>query len=299
MSLTVKQLEARKKYLGASDSPAILGLSPFATPGDVYWSKVADVPQKEAEHLDTGNWLEGPLVEWAAEKLGVKVDYRNRTRVKDFMACNVDMKVPGQAQSIEAKVVGPDHADKWGEEGTDQVPDYVQVQAQHQCHVADLELVWVPALICRFRPVRVLYRVERHEGLIQTIVEKEREFWEQHVVPRVPPPDMLSPPIEVLRHLRREPGKVVEIADTTAIYYLSAMEKAKEVTKDADETKRWLLEKLGDAEGAECSLGTFTYLSQKSTPKVDHDRMKADGVWDKYIEQGTHRVLRFKKAKGE
>lgn len=75
MTITAEQRERRRRYLGASDTPAILGLSPWATPADVYWSKVGPLKyDAPTEAMQTGNRLEASIVSFAAERLGVAVE---------------------------------------------------------------------------------------------------------------------------------------------------------------------------------------------------------------------------------
>jgi len=300
--LTPRQRELRRRYIGASDAPAILGLSPFATISDIYWAKVAETPDQTNEAMSLGNWLEPSLCEWAGEKLGKAITRRNTFRVhpNGFMAANQDAWIADDPkQGIEAKFVGPEFADLWGEEETDQVPDYVMAQCQHQMYVADLSVVWVPALICRFRPVRALFRVERHDGLIDAIVQREKQFWERHVLPKLPPTDD-PPPMEVLRYMRRVPGSIAHVDPEIVRTWQAAREARLTAAKVEEEAQRRLLAALGECEAAEFGDETqiLTYLPQKSTPRVDHDRLRADGLWDTYCTQGEHRTLRLTKKKG-
>jgi predicted phage-related endonuclease len=75
MPITEAQRQIRRKYLGSSDTPVIMNLSPFKkTENDIYWSKVAELPEDDApDYMQVGNWLEGPIIEWAADELGVEI----------------------------------------------------------------------------------------------------------------------------------------------------------------------------------------------------------------------------------
>ena len=82
MPLTSHQLQLRRSHLGASETPVVLGLSPFATqPRDIYWQKVAaTVDDEPTEAQARGHWLEDSLLDWASEQLGVGI-VRNQFRV--------------------------------------------------------------------------------------------------------------------------------------------------------------------------------------------------------------------------
>ncbi|MCP5109945.1 MAG: hypothetical protein GY953_03825, partial [bacterium] len=71
MPITEKQRQARRTALGSSDIPAILGVSPWAAPKDIWLEKVKDAAPREAnEWMEQGNLLEDAVLDWAATKLG-------------------------------------------------------------------------------------------------------------------------------------------------------------------------------------------------------------------------------------
>lgn len=247
--LTNRQRERRAKSLGGSDCPAVLGVSPWMTRYELYVDKTAGLPDKEGSHLDAGNLLESALLAYAGRELGKQVTIKNRFRVHEngFMHANLDGLVVKSREGIECKVVSAQNSYEWGDAGTNQVPDYVQAQAHHQMYVAELDVVWVPALIVRLRPEFRLYKLERNKDLIDVIVRREEEFWNRHVLPQVPPDD--QPTLEALKYLRREPGKVVEIQPELVEQWEAAKAEALAAKKQADEMQRRLIAALGDAEG--------------------------------------------------
>lgn len=64
-----KWLEARRAGIGASDIAAIMGISPWSTPFQVWASKVAEIPEDEgSEQMKWGRILENVILdEWAKE----------------------------------------------------------------------------------------------------------------------------------------------------------------------------------------------------------------------------------------
>lgn len=308
MPITEKQRLKRTSKLGSSDAPAILNVSPWRTATDVYWSKLTPNEQAAAKHMQTGNRLEAPLVDFACEELGVTVR-RNQYRVsvgKDsgLLAANLDALVNGKREAVEGKYVGQSSSADWGQPGTDQVPDYVTVQVQHQMYVAELDRVWVPAAVAGYQLDWRLYCVPRHEELIRIIVWQEINFWRQHVMPRVPPTPS-APPLEVLQALSREPGSVILLDDQQAPV-VEAYQHLGQVQSDSEKAKKKakadLLVLLGEHEGARLPNGTqVTYLSQRSPPRCNYTRLQADHpeIYEEYVTEGTHRVLRIKEPKKE
>jgi len=178
MPITEHQRQARRSKLGSSDAPAIVGVSPWLTAQQVYWSKKVDQPDTGTASMATGNRMEKPLVEFAEDELGVKA-IRNQYRVSKgsdggVLAANIDALIAGcPYEAIECKYVGQDSAGDWGQVGTDEVPEHVIVQVQHQMHCANLERVWVAAAVAGYSLDWRLYCVERHDVLIKAIVRQE------------------------------------------------------------------------------------------------------------------------------
>lgn len=307
MPITARQRLARRNHLGSSDAPAILGLSPWRSRGDVYYSKVLDAEDAEAteatEAMETGNRLEAPLLEFAAERLGMKLR-RNQHRVSDgrdggILAANFDALVCDRPEAVEAKYVGPNAAGEWGQEGTDEVPDHVNLQCQHQMYVGGLSRVWVAAVVAAYRLEWRLYLVPRSPAIIAAMVDQELAFWREHVSPRIPP-DEQPPPLELIKALRREPGSCVDLGDEALQAWLrrevaAEQVKAAEAAKDAATAE--LLALLGTAEAGWLPDGRMlTYLSQRSAPRCDLKRLRAEApnLYSLIVTEGSHRVLRIK-----
>jgi predicted phage-related endonuclease len=284
-----------------------LGLSPYVghNAASVYWSKVADQPNEPTEAMRTGNRLEGPLIDFACEELGVQA-IRNQFRVETYhgkvLAANIDGLVKGRREAIECKYVGPQGAADWGEPGTDEVPAHVIAQCQHQAHVADLDCVWVAAAIASYTLEWRLYRVPRHDPLITAMVERLRAFWANHILPRIPPTDEPAP-MDLLKAMRREPASVTDLP-ASCVELVSQWEHAKEAQKTADEEedeiKRRLIAMLGEGEVGRLSDGRMlTYLSQRGNPRFDAKRFRAvhPDLWGVFSEETNFRVLRIKKGK--
>lgn len=306
MPITQHQLRLRRDHLGSSDAPAIIGVSPWRTPADVYWSKQTEAETEASEAMQTGNRLEPALLDYAEEQLGVKLR-RNQFRTSKgedngVLASNFDALLTEKPEAVEAKYVGPQSTADWGAEGTDEVPDHVIVQVQHQMYVSDLERVWVAAALAGYRLEWRMYCVLRSDPLIKILVERELAFWWNHVMEGVPP-DNEPPPLEVLRALRREPNKTVELSTQAAVSWFSRQEAAQQ-RKFAEEryerTTAEVLEALGDAEAGRLPDGRLlTYLSQRTAPRCDMKGLQREHpeIWRQYVEEKTCRVLRMKEPK--
>lgn len=291
MPITEAQRAKRRKYLGSSDAPAIVGVNPWRNAADVYWDKIRPPSDNESKPLSdaviVGNMCEQAVLEWFSRETGKKI-LRNQQRVHEngTMAASFDALVVGEDEAVEAKttgIVSPLNKEEWGEIETDQVPNHIIIQCQHQMAVLpQIKVVWVPVLLggVGFRK----YRIERNDDLIAYLEKEEIDFWKNHVETRIPPPDDV-PTLETIKRIERQPKKSVALADGLVSAWLMAKEEASRADKAKEETQRAILAALGDAEGGECSFGQLTYFEQTRKETV--------------IPESVFRVARFKKFKKE
>ncbi|NBW23303.1 MAG: hypothetical protein EBR82_86705 [Caulobacteraceae bacterium] len=74
MTFTPERMAERRKGIGASEVPAIVGLSPWATPMDVWLSKQeGHTPEPETEAQRNGHRMEGPILEALSADIGLPV----------------------------------------------------------------------------------------------------------------------------------------------------------------------------------------------------------------------------------
>lgn len=311
MGLTEHQIALRKNHLGASETPVVLGLSPFSmTPRDIYWRKVADIEDEPTKAQARGHWLEDSLLDWASEQLGAGI-VRNQFRVlhegegAEILSATHDALMQAKPEGLEAKVVGrwnPEYGD-WGEEGTDQIPASIVIQCQQQMLVSGLEVVWLPVAIETGGLERRMYRVPRDEELIGLFRVPAVEWWRRHVVSRVVPGDDPTPPMAVLKRIHRIEGSVADLDDGVAQLIESREQVEAEINeaKARDESlKCRIIEALGEAEAGKLPDGRLiTYREQRSSPSVDLATLKLrhPDLYAEIVSQGTHRTLRIHKAK--
>jgi len=292
MPITQEMRRHRQRYLGSSDMPVILGVSPYKrTAADIYWSKVGDLPEEpEQDFLTTGNVLEGALLDWAGRELSCEVasefcgegclfHVANKGPGADILACNLDGLIVGKPEAIECKYANADFAKGYGDQGSDEVPDHVVVQVQHQMYCADLERVWVAAALAGYSLTLCLYQVQRDEELIAMIAEKGRQWWIEHVVAQRPPEGAETPPIEVLKCIRREPASMIDLAQD-AQELAEEMIRAKTEGKDLDE--RWeglyarMVDLLGEAEAGRLPDGQVVSFKASVSRRFDAKRFRLD-----------------------
>jgi len=307
--LTQAQRQIRRKFLGSSDTPKIMRLLPFGDPKEkekeVYWSKVAELPDEEApDYMQVGNWLEGPILEWAAGELGVKITRKSKDlfQVKDggIFAANHDSLIIGKNESIEGKYANGDMVKTYGEPYTDQVPDYIIVQVQHQMYVSDLSKVYVALATPSYYGIdRRLYVVPRDNEIIETIVDFGQRWWNKYVETKTPPDGESVPPMPVLRALERRTGAQIRLLDDAVVWAdnrIAAKEEIKRQEDIVETNDRKLIHALGDAEIGLLPGGRkVTYLKYESNRfDIKRFRLEKPEIAADYMNQTFHRTLYIK-----
>lgn len=181
----------RQRGLGGSDVAGILGLHPQVTPLAVYVSKVQAIDDGGNASTLWGTRKEPLVLDALAERLGVPVIRPDVERMplihpeRDWQRCTPDGFV-GDDGLAEAKTAEARKRREWGREGTDEIPPHYLVQCQWNLGVTGRAVCWVPVLIDSF-DFRV-YRVERCDRLIDSLVNRAGEWWQRHVLRATPPP---------------------------------------------------------------------------------------------------------------
>lgn len=183
----LKWLKERQKGIGGSDVGAILGINKWKSPFEVYIDKTEEITEiKEAgEAAYWGSILEDQVAKEFALRTGKKVRKDNRHLIHKkykFMTANIDRRIVSENAILECKTVNSFGAKEW--EGEEVPPSYI-VQCQHYLEVTGCEKCYIAVLIGgqKFMFKEIL----RDDELIAMIIEKENDFWLNHVEKGIPP----------------------------------------------------------------------------------------------------------------
>ncbi len=282
--LTVDEIERRRQFITATDVAKLLRKCPpqWGGPADVYWDKVGGRPFTGNAATEAGTLLEPSVIQWAHQRLGGVVSGDWRVHENGINACSLDaMTLNGEP--VEAKtsgIVGPGTPHQWGEEGTDQIPEYYLCQVHAQLLITGARRAYVPALIGGRG--FVMFVVRSQPEINEKIRQVCEQFWNEHVLPRIAP-DGVSPTLETLKYLRRKPGKTAKIDPALIEEYTAAKAEEKAVDVRVKAAQAALLNALGDAEAGESPAGSFTYFEQTNPEHM--------------TKESTFRVLRMKAPK--
>mgnify|MGYP000852737425 CR=1 FL=1 len=275
-------LEGRRTYIGGTDVAAILGISPWSSPLQVWREKTNPVPETDGSSLAMrrGLALEDFIAdEFTRAKPGL-VTYRPKPVVRTdwgFPAgASVDRMVATTEHPrtpvaiLEAKTAFKYGWRDWNEETGDLPPAYY-VQQQWYLAVTELPLSYGAADIgdpgaLRIIPTRPDRRIQRR------CIEAAREFWERHVLTGQPPqPNGSDGDAAVLRDLYRDPlpDPAVPLDDPEAARllrtYLEAKGTADSAKREAESAKQQLCALMGEHEKALVDGYLLTWKTQRRT----------------------------------
>lgn len=305
--LTEQAKERRKKFLTASDIPAVIGMSPWKTPLEVWLDKTGQSAEFNGnEATQIGDDFEEALIYRAARTHKLVGLRRNQWRVAKgtvfgaTLDC-VGYEDGGQEIAIEAKTSGilspSTDLSAWGESGTSEVPDRVAIQVQMQMFCGELPRAYVSALLGRLG--HRSYIIHRDQSAIDAMVDFCGSWWDKHVVAGVAPDPIMASDNAALRYVRRQVGKTVEISSEL----VAEWQKAKAVLKAAEEAcdfaEATLKASLGDAEIGTGPFGQISYREENAGARVDSKLLKErfEEVYNEVAVFSKRRVLRFKEAK--
>lgn len=266
MNAREEWLQTRRAGLGGSDIGAILGLSPYRTPVDVWAEKTGRAPgQDETLQMRFGTYAEEFVAREYSAKTGRAVQ-RFTTMLHHAAAPvlgNVDrLVIPDGAKiashkseirtdrGLECKTASAFasfNADDWGDEGTDQIPPSYLVQCATYMALTGCSF-WDLAVLFGNQEVRV-YNLQRDAELEGEIIARSTEWWDRHVVADVPPEPVNEADIKHL--FPRTNGATIE-ADAMLIHWAEVLQdankKSGEYSAVADTAKMHLLRAMGESE---------------------------------------------------
>ena len=171
---TPQWLEYRKTKIGASDASAIMGVSPWSSPYDLWLEKMGMAPEKTmTPAMQRGIDLQDKALDCFAKMTGLDTFPDVKVHPKyDFMIASLDgITLDGHA-IVEVKCPGQ----KTHEIASlyNRVPDHYIPQLQHQMEVCGHDRIYYFSFDGENG---VVIQVLRDDSYIKELLEKETAFW--------------------------------------------------------------------------------------------------------------------------
>ena len=284
-------LQFRKQGIGSSDAAAACGIHPYLSMLELWMIKTgrmsSDIDASNNNGIEGysplywGNTLEPMVAKYYQEHTGNKVRRVNAILQhpdpdNHFMLANLDYAITGctEAQILECKTAG-EHGAKLWKHG---VPLYVTCQVQHQLAVTGKQAAHICVLLCGHEAK--IYKVERDERLIESIMEHERLFWQYVETDTPPTPDHSESAARALKLLypTPKPSSKVDLKDDDGAnklfeQLLSYRDYMQELEQRHDQVKHQLQSLIADNEVAVFEKGAISWKRSKDSTSLDSNAL--------------------------
>ena len=276
-------LAVRKQGIGSSDAAAAVGLNPYKSQLELWLEKTGrdgslpkTDPHDEESPAYWGNLLEPIVAAHYTKRTGNRVRRINAVLQhpdpdKAWMLANIDREVTGacDVQILECKTAGINGARLW-KEG---VPEYVQLQVQHQLAVTGKAAADVAVLLGGQH--LEIHRIDRDEALIARLIRLERQFWDYVETDTPPPADGSESAEMALRCLYpNDQGQTVDFTQdrtlsATFTDLVSIRQSITDYEKLEAQFKQTIQQAMGEASKAIFETGAVTWKKAKDSIGLD------------------------------
>lgn len=240
MNATERIMPDRTQFIGGSDVGAILGVSPWTTPFQLYQKKIGalveEITPAKQRIFDRGHRWEPIVLEMLVDELrerGHEVEVlATNQRYTDpalpFLACELDAEllIDGEETNAEMKTANYFAAGAWGAYDSDDIPIYYAAQGMHGLMIKPRRRA-VFAAVTGFDERPMVRFMDRDEETIAGIRVKEIEFWERIQSGNPPPP---ADPEDVKWLYKRDTGTAIE-ADSEIVELVQHLKDMKASAK--------------------------------------------------------------------
>lgn len=307
-----KWLELRQTGIGGSDAGAIMGMNEYSSPLTIFLQKKGQTQSIDSEVLRWGHILEDPIRKEVEKNFNVKVSVVEgmyTSNENSFMNANLDGLIEGTVTVGNKTVSGEGGLEikttNGNGFGDNEIPDSYYCQCQHYMAVTGLEWFLLAAFFKNSCTI-VYYIINRDDEFIQSMIDKEKEFWEEFVQKDVyPAPTGASNENDIVKTLPISENiqlddDLIDVVQTER----DIDSQIKELKKQQDILKNQILLALhkasngSDSKAIVTEIGDFriTYSSviKKS---VDSDKLKKEGIFDMYSKESESKTLRISRKK--
>ena len=281
-------LSVRRNGIGSSDAAAAVGLNPYKSQLALWMEKTGrddlfapiDI-NDDSTPVYWGSLLEPIVAASYAKRTGNRVRKVNAVLQHpdhNWMLANLDREVVGvpEVQILECKTAGVQGARLW----KDGVPEYVQLQVQHQLAVTGKRAADVAVLIGGQE--LQIHRIKRDDLLIERLIQLEEVFWGYVQSDIAPPVDGSDSADQALRRLYpNDVGSTVDFSQdlemSAAFSDLVAVRQTLDTqTKLEALLKQRIQQRMGDASKAVFETGDITWRRSKDGVDFNMPKLLAD-----------------------
>jgi putative phage-type endonuclease len=265
-------LKFRQKGIGGSDIASICGVNPYKSALALYYEKTEEIKEDEEENLpaELGTYLE-PFLRVKFDKwirksespdivVGI-MSYILQHPENKIALANIDsfMDHPERGRGgVEFKTTSERNWKDWEE---DKLPDYYYLQCQWYMYVTGWDY-WYIAFLIGNRKFGVKV-IKRNEEVINNIVKQANDFWNNFVIPKIPPAptgDYSSEQTLSKLYPKEKEGKIITLDIKKNLEAIDNFtEQIKTLQGQLDIEKQYIKSLMKDAEVALCGDKKITW----------------------------------------
>lgn len=304
-------LASRKSGIGGSEIGALLGVSEYMTPFDVFRNKVGE--SKDLSHLPQIEWghrLEDAVALKAADELGLAA--RTGGGLWQHAAHEFALVTPDRIATrrrswsgvglIECKTAGSD--EDWAD---GHAPIGYQAQVQWQLGILGFEIGWLACLVLGSSRDFYLVEIKFDKDWFAEMIEVAGKFWHENVLAWEPPMlDLVHPRSdELLKELYPKAIRPSTDLEQDAIEWAREYHRAKHELETAErrveEIKNYFRMQLQDAQRGYVGDQMVVSYPEVSPKRVSVDLLKENfpEVYEQVVVRNTHRRLTIAKVPHE
>jgi len=288
-------LELRRQYIGGSDAPAIMGVSPYSTSFDIWLSKTGELDEDlNSEAMIWGTILEDTVAREWTNRTGIKLRKRHAMMGHDkheFMAANIDRLVVGEDAGAEIKTTNAFY-------DGDECPEWYFCQIQHYLAVTG-KPVWYLIVLAGGQKL-YSYKIKRDDVYINDkLIPAEKDFWELVQTGTIPAVDGSEACSDMLKRLYSESNdEQIELPEDTYDALVKYDEAAAQ-EKDAKARKDLIANQIKAQMGEYSRAFVFdrkVHWTPITSSKFDSKTFSKDhpDLYEKYKKESQYRRFQIK-----
>jgi putative phage-type endonuclease len=237
-------LKFRKKFIGSSDCPVVMGIDPWKSPFQLFQEKFGLLNVEENFAMRRGKELEPLAREEFLKATGIRVEPDVRFHPElNWMMASLDGISSDSKEAVEIKCPGSESLTfKLAVEG--KIPDHYNAQIQHQMAVLGLNNMFYFVFD---GSTGIVLEIKRDDAYIDSIYRKETEFWNR--LRNFEPPELLDKDYR-------------EIASDEWNQWVNVYNEADAMLKDAEEKKERARKMLIDLSNGQNTRGKGLTLTK-------------------------------------
>jgi putative phage-type endonuclease len=276
--LTDEQRERRRKTIGASDAPIVMGISPWSSQRELWLEKAGFDSQEETQSTRLGNYLQYGVAMEALKQIGGNILLEEPfLQHADGWASATPDYIIGQGDDRAILEIKTTHQRSW-----DIVPEHYLLQVNWQAWVAGIDRAYLACLHGEGLKVAI-YEITpslQSSWFINAVRECKR-FWERYIQgnEEVPKDAKTAESEELKAAIRAESGKSVDLDIETLGYLRKLAELKRRNAPAADEIavlEKLVKNRLDAAEVGLYSGQTVVTWKESVSNSFDSARFKTD-----------------------